>query len=100
MVSIGQIYYMKNKKPIHSNETNSEKYSLEFQIPGSDPKSDHLVTLLGIVFQLGALKVLIESKGANLDYFPGLLQEIKYKLAKQVRLIRSYDWIIDETDRN
>ena len=91
---------MKNKKRIHTEEAISEKYSLEFQIPGSDPKSDHLVTLLGLVFQLGALKVLIESKGASLEYLPGLLQEIKYKLTKQVRVIRSYEWILNESDPN
>ena len=94
--TVGQNYIMKKKNPINSEESHSEKYSIQFQIPGADPKSDHLMTLLGIVFQLGSLSVLIQSKGTNLDYLPGLLQEIKFKLTKQVRVIRHYDWISDD----
>lgn len=91
-----QNYFMrKNNKNRKLNATTINEAKLEFQVPSSDPKNDHRITLLGIAFQLSALQVLAESKCDMTEDLPYLLKDLKYKLIRESRMIRRYDWTSD-----
>jgi hypothetical protein len=63
-------------------------------VPTSDPRTDHIVTLLGIAFQLKAIIIHLEAGSVPADLLTAL-QEIRLKVISENIRARVYKWVKD-----